>query len=206
MGLRGFIAGLILVALSGVAQATMFIYQLPDGTRVITDHQVYNKNYKLVRTGQTSSGMGQILASKNRQFFRADTSAYDRLIRLTAKQHHIDRALVKAIIHAESAFNPYATSSKGARGLMQLMPSTAEIYGVRDIYDPRQNIGAGVRHLKYLLKKYRNNSHLAIAAYNAGEGAIKRYRGVPPYKETRRYVKKVLRYKRHYKKVQKRGA
>lgn len=206
MGLRGFIAGLILVGFSSMAQATMFVYQLPDGTRIITDHQVYNKNYKLIRTGQTYSGMGQILASKNRQFFRADTSTYDRLIRLTAKQHRIDRALVKAIIHAESAFNPYATSKKGARGLMQLMPSTAEIYGVRDIYDPKQNIGAGVRHLKYLLKKYRYNSHLAIAAYNAGEGAIKRYRGVPPYKETRRYVQKVLRYKRHYKKIQKRGA
>lgn len=192
---------LILAGFSSAANASLYVYQLPNGSRIITDHLVNNKHYKLVRSGDTDSRMGLLLTSNNRQFVRTDTSAYDKLIRKTAKKHRVNRALVKAIIHAESAFNPYATSHKGARGLMQLLPSTAAMYGVSDLYDPAQNIKAGVKHLKYLLKKYRNNSRLAVAAYNAGETAVKRHRGIPPYKETRIYVSKVLRYKRRYRKL-----
>jgi len=192
---------LILAGFSSAANAALYVYQLPNGSRIITDHLVNNKHYKLVRSGDTDSRMGLLLTSSNQQFVRTDTTAYDKLIRKTAKQHRVDRALVKAVIHAESAFNPYATSNKGARGLMQLLPSTAAMYGVSDLYDPAQNIKAGVKHLKYLLKKYRNNSRLAVAAYNAGETAVKRYRGIPPYKETRIYVSKVLRYKRRYRRL-----
>jgi soluble lytic murein transglycosylase-like protein len=185
-------------AFTMAAQAALYVYELPDGTRMVSNNPINNKYYRLVRTGQTPEGMGALLASKNRQFFRTDTSAYDSIIHQTAKRHRVDVALVKAIIHAESAFNPYATSHKGARGLMQLMPTTAAQYGIRDLYDPEKNIRAGVRHLKYLLKKYSHNNRLAIAAYNAGETAVKRYRGVPPYNETQTYVKKVLRYQRRY--------
>lgn len=192
---------LLFAGFVGAANAGLYVYQLPNGSRIITDHLVNNKHYKLVRTGDSDSRMGLLLTSNNQQFARTDTSAYDKLIRKTAKQHRVDRALVKAVIHAESAFNPYATSNKGARGLMQLLPSTAAMYGVSDLYDPAQNIKAGVKHLKYLLKKYRNNSRLAVAAYNAGETAVKRYRGIPPYKETRIYVSKVLRYKRRYRRL-----
>lgn len=192
---------LLFAGLSGAVNAGMYIYQLPNGSRIITDHLLNNKHYKLIRTGDTDSHLGILLASSNRQFFRTDTSAYDELIRHSAREHRVDRALVKAIIHAESAFNPYATSNKGARGLMQLLPTTAAMYGISNLYDPEQNIAAGVQHLKYLLKKYRNNSRLAVAAYNAGETAVNRYRGIPPYKETRIYVAKVLRYKRQYKKL-----
>ena len=187
-----------LVAISFGARADLFVYQLPDGSRIITDHAVKNKYYKLVRRGQTPKGIGILAASRSQQFVRADTSAYDEIIKETARRHRVELALVKAIIHAESAFNPYATSHKGARGLMQLLPSTAAQYGIRDLYDPGQNIKAGVRHLKYLLEKYHHNYRLAIAAYNAGENAVKRYRGIPPYSETRTYVKRVLRYKRVY--------
>jgi len=190
-----------LAAVYGTATASLYVYQLPNGSRIITDHLVNNKQYKLVRTGDANSRVGILVASNNNQFFRTDTSAYDNIIGRIARQQRVDRALVKAIIHAESAFNPYATSKKGARGLMQLLPSTAAMYGISDLYDPAQNIQAGVQHLKYLLKKYRNNSRLAVAAYNAGETAVKRYRGVPPYKETRVYVNKVLLYKRRYRKL-----
>jgi soluble lytic murein transglycosylase-like protein len=195
-----------LAAFTMAAQADLYVYEMPDGTRMVSNHPISNKYYKLVRTGQTPKGIGALLASRNRQFFRADSSAYDSIIHQTAKRHRVDIALVKAIIHAESAFNPYAISNKGARGLMQLLPTTAAQYGIRDLYDPEQNIRAGVRHLKYLLKKYRYNNRLAIAAYNAGETAVKRYRGIPPYNETRTYVKKVLRYKRRYASLDHSGA
>ncbi|MEE8481843.1 MAG: lytic transglycosylase domain-containing protein [Acidiferrobacterales bacterium] len=189
----------IFSVMSAAASAGLYIYQLPNGSRIITDHLLNNKHYKLVRSGNTDSRLGTLLASNNHQFFRTDTSAYDHFIRNSASEHRVDHALVKAIIHAESAFNPYATSKKGARGLMQLLPTTAAMYGVSNLYDPEQNIDAGVQHLKYLLKKYSNNSRLAVAAYNAGETAVRRYGGVPPYKETRTYVTKVLRYKSRYK-------
>ena len=181
--------------------ASLYIYELPNGSRIITDHLLSNKHYKLVRSGGTDSRIGVLLASNNHQFFRTDTSAYDGLIRSSASEHRVDRALVKAIIHAESAFNPYAKSKKGARGLMQLLPTTAAMYGISNLYDPEQNIEAGVQHLKYLLKKYRNNSRLAVAAYNAGETAVRRHKGVPPYKETRTYVTRVLHYKHQYRKL-----
>ena len=114
-------------------------------------------------------------------------------IRDTAERHGISEHLVAAIIAVESEFYPRAVSRKGARGLMQLMPATASSYNVRDPFDPRENIDGGVRHLKRLMHRYDNNLPLVLAAYNAGEQAVKRHRGIPPYPETRRYVKRVLR-------------
>ena len=96
------------------------------------------------------------------------------------------------MIRAESAFNPTAVSRTGARGLMQLMPKTAVMLGVRDSFNPRENIDGGVRHLRYLLDRYPGNVSLAVAAYNAGEGAVDNYRGIPPYAETQQYVQRVL--------------
>lgn len=183
---------------SAPVHGEMYIYELPDGSRMITDHALKNKNYRLIRTGRSVEGMGVLMASKNRQFFRVDPGAYDKLIKRMADQHNMEFSLVKAVMHAESSFNPYATSQKGASGLMQLMPKTAEQYGVNDIYDPVQNIDAGVRHLKYLSGLFRNKPHLVVAAYNAGENAVKRHHGVPPYPETKKYVRKVLRFKRRY--------
>jgi soluble lytic murein transglycosylase-like protein len=110
----------------------------------------------------------------------------------------VDVALVKAVIHAESYFNYRAVSHAGARGLMQLMPATARKYGVTDMNDPEQNLRAGVQYLRDLLDKYPKNLAWAVAAYNAGEKAVNRYQGIPPYDETRRYVKKVLAYHDFY--------
>ncbi len=128
--------------------------------------------------------------------------AFKRLIEQSAHLHAIDAALIRAVIHAESNFNHQAKSKAGAEGLMQLMPATQKLLQVKNPYNARENIEGGTQLLKRLLKKYNNNIKYAAAAYNAGEGAVERYRGVPPYKETQNYVKRVAqlysRYRRLY--------
>lgn len=114
----------------------------------------------------------------------------EALIAQAAEAHDVDPNLVRAVITVESAYKPKATSRKGAMGLMQLMPATAREYGVRNAYDPAENIDAGVRHLRSLLDQF--DVRLALAAYNAGQGTVRKYGGVPPYRETRNYVRKVL--------------
>jgi len=109
-----------------------------------------------------------------------------------ARRHGLDPELVQAVVSVESAFKPDAVSPKGARGLMQLMPATAASLGVKDAFDPEENLDGGARHLNALLLLYGGDLTRALAAYNAGEGAVERHRGVPPYRETRAYVKKVL--------------
>lgn len=121
----------------------------------------------------------------------------DVLILEFARRYDVEPALVKAVIHAESRFDPKARSHRGAVGLMQLMPRTARMYGVRHLTDPRENIRAGVQHLKKLLRRHHDLEH-AIAAYNAGSPTVKRYGGIPPYRETRTYVTRVLRYRGMY--------
>ena len=123
-----------------------------------------------------------------------DHTAFDREIALAASRHDVPERLVWAVIHVESGFNHRAVSPKGARGLMQLMPETATILGVRDSFNPRQNIDGGTRHLRAMLVRFRHDVRLAVAAYNAGEGPVLAYRGVPPYPETRAYVAQVLHH------------
>jgi len=120
-----------------------------------------------------------------------DPTQYDQLITTVATQQGVDVRLVKAMIKVESGYNPRARSPKGAMGLMQLMPETARQYHVTDPYDPRANIEAGIQHLKTLLARYPRS--LALAAYNAGEAAVQRFRGIPPFAETRDYVDRILR-------------
>ncbi|MCL4794855.1 MAG: lytic transglycosylase domain-containing protein [Bryobacteraceae bacterium] len=116
----------------------------------------------------------------------------NELIEQTAARHEVDPHLVRSVIAVESNFNQYAVSPKGAQGLMQLIPATARRFGVANPFDPASNLEAGVKYLKYL-KNLFQDERLALAAYNAGEGAVQRYKGVPPYAETRDYVEKVRR-------------
>lgn len=124
---------------------------------------------------------------------------YDEIINRSALKHGVDPLLAKAIVKAESDFDANAVSTAGAKGLMQLMPDTAKLYRVSDVFNPEENIDGGIRYLKYLLKLFSYDVKLAVAAYNAGENAVLRYGSVPPYAETRNYVKRVSRYHKQYK-------
>ncbi len=185
---------LLLWLVSGTASAGYYVYQLPDGSRLVTDRPRQEASFKLISASRDVRRLGRVAAAGYTISPAVNHLRFDDLIRETAERHQVDVALVKAVIRTESYFNPNATSRVGASGLMQLMPQTARRYGVTDLYSPRQNLEAGVRHLRYLLDRYPRQLHLALAAYNAGEGAVEKYRGIPPYPETRDYVKKVLRF------------
>jgi hypothetical protein len=118
--------------------------------------------------------------------------AYSDLVVSLSKKHNMDWKMIAAVMAVESNFNPRAVSHKGAQGLMQLMPATARLYQVSDPYDPIQNLEAGILHLKMLVQRYQGKLDLALAAYNSGEKTVERYRGIPPFAETRAYVRKVL--------------
>ena len=121
-------------------------------------------------------------------------STYNDIIIEAARQFDVDAALVSAVIKAESDYNPRIVSHKGARGLMQLMPATAKRFGVTDSFDPRENIHGGTRYLRWLLKKFDGNADLAVAAYNAGEGNVWKYEGVPPFRETVNYINRIAKH------------
>ncbi|HJY84331.1 MAG TPA: lytic transglycosylase domain-containing protein [Candidatus Binatia bacterium] len=140
----------------------------------------------------------QLLRPYLRSLGGRESAEFDRLIRESCERYGVEFALVKAVIKAESAFDPLALSRAGARGLMQLMPDTATLHGVTDVHDPRGNIDGGVRHLRLLLDRFRGNLTLTLAAYNAGPETVARYNGVPPYEETREYVQRVLQYRESY--------
>ena len=137
------------------------------------------------------------LATRPRVTYFTPVRAYDDLIRRASRRHGVPAALVKAVIHAESAFNPRAVSPKGAMGLMQLMPATAQDLGVAKPFHASENVQGGTRYLRSLHDRYGNWTH-TLAAYNAGPTAVDHYRGVPPFTETRQYVKRVLSYYRRY--------
>ncbi|MBN2569887.1 MAG: lytic transglycosylase domain-containing protein [Deltaproteobacteria bacterium] len=121
------------------------------------------------------------------------------IIERVANNYEVDPALIKAIVMVESRYNSKAVSTRGARGLMQLMPSTAEELGVEDSFNPEHNITGGVKYFKGLLNRYDGDVKIALAAYNAGSGIVSKYNGIPPYKATRTYIAKVIEYYKHYK-------
>jgi soluble lytic murein transglycosylase-like protein len=127
-----------------------------------------------------------------------DSNCFDLLISEYSQKYRVDFALIKAMIQAESGFNPNAISKKGAKGLMQLMPETASRMNVSNIFNPKENIEGGVRYFKYLLSLFNNDIRLSLAAYNAGENLVSDLRSIPPYRETIDYVRKVLNYYQAY--------
>jgi Transglycosylase SLT domain len=145
--------------------------------RIIADGGVFPR-----RSWRFHEGSGPIFRSK-----------YDRVIVEAAKKFDVDAALVSAVIKAESDFNPREISNKGARGLMQLMPATALRFGVTDSFDPVANVYAGTRYLRWLLQTFNGNADLAVAAYNAGEGNVWKYNGVPPFRETVNYISRIAK-------------
>jgi soluble lytic murein transglycosylase-like protein len=129
----------------------------------------------------------------------ARTGAVAQLVQHMAPQYGLDPELVMAMIRQESNFNPMATSPKNAQGLMQLIPATAERFGVRDPYDPVENLKGGMKYFRWLLDRFGGSVELALAGYNAGEGAVDRHNGIPPYDETRNYVRRILsNYRKTY--------
>lgn len=194
---------IILLSLAGAGQAAYYVYQKLDGSRFITDRLQFNQAFKLVRKSRQIDGMGKHVNSDFAILPAITHRKFDGLIEEVAIRHHMDPALVKAVVHTESYFNPNATSKTGASGLMQLMPKTARKYGVYDLYSPRQNLEAGVKHLHYLLRRYKNRLSYALAAYNAGERAVRYYNGIPPYRETRRYIRKVIHFQSYYRNIRK---
>jgi hypothetical protein len=176
------LAGVVLYA--GPAAAETYKLTAPDGTVHFTNAPSDPRYQRMGITSGTEAGWLQLPAG--------DTAPYLHEIREAAERYGVPIKLVSAVIRAESGFNPRAVSRKGAQGLMQLMPTTAATLGVRNTFDPRQNIDGGVRHLRGLIDRFLNNLPLALAAYNAGEKAVTLYRGIPPYPETQDYVTKVL--------------
>ena len=200
-----FAAALALGAFAQAAMADIYSYRDERGVVHFTNQPDGDKRFKLLRReeGSTPSTGAPITgASRVAQMFmpaKADILRYSSIIEQASKKHGVDAALVHAVITAESGYNAAALSKAGASGLMQLMPDTAKRYGVRNIWDPVENIQGGVRYLGDLLKMFNGNLELAVAAYNAGENAVIRHgHRVPPYAETVHYVPKVLGFYRRF--------
>lgn len=172
-------------------RADIYVYVDKNGilsfsnTPTSPNYKFYMKEY-----GVSSSSGGFFISQK----------PLDNILKYVSAVTLVESELIKAVIKAESSFIKTAVSKKGAKGLMQLMPSIIKKYNVKDPFDPGQNVMAGTKYLKYLLKRYDGNFNLALAAYNAGPGAVSKYNGIPPYPETIKYVKKVINYYMEYKK------
>lgn len=177
-----------LVALFGAssAHADVYMYQDKDGVINFTNAPTHAGYRRVMRENSTTYGPATVAANP--------ANGYDEVIQDASSRHSLDADLIRAVIKAESDFNSNARSNKGAMGLMQLMPDTARLLNVPDAYNPYANIDGGVRYLKMLLGRYQGDVTLSLAAYNAGSGAVDKHGGVPPYAETREYVRRVLQF------------
>jgi soluble lytic murein transglycosylase-like protein len=178
------LATLIAALAPRTAGAQIYSHVAANGTLVLSDQKIENPTKVYAVDGAP--------AIRTTKPMSEAASRYDAFVVAHASAHRLRPELVRAVIQVESGFNPRATSPKGAMGLMQLMPDTARVLGVRNAYDPDENIRGGTKYLRQLLDKYDGNQELALAAYNAGPGAVDKYGAkVPPYRETRDYVRKV---------------
>lgn len=201
MAKQGVQSGLVCLLLCAAltARAETYIYQEKDGTRWITDRPMNSERFQFIdrydygRKTATKScrGVTAEIMEKRAERYMPSIIKY-------AAIHEVDIDLVKAVVRVESCFDPLAVSVAGAHGLMQLMPETARRYGILDPFNPEQNLSAGIHHLKDLLVDFKQNINLSVAAYNAGAGNVKKYKGIPPFKETQDYVQKVAKYHQLY--------
>ncbi len=177
------------------ARADIYRYEDPDGTLHFTDaptdkrFKVFMRDIKKDRKLRTAFKLPG---------FSRNPAEFEPIISSCSREFGVDSSLVKAVIHAESGYNPSAVSPKGAQGLMQLMPKTAQGLKVADSFNPSDNIRGGVRYLRFLLDTFKGDESLALAAYNSGMGSVAKYGGIPPYRETQTYVAKVLSYRNNY--------
>lgn len=194
------VAGLLLLSTCVPAGADYVV--LRSGTRLnVTGYEILGDRYRLhVQGGVAEVPVADIVAIEPEEIFTpsteplTDKTPFQKLIRDAAARYNLDPTLIHSVISIESNFNPKAVSHKNARGLMQLMPRTAELMGVKDSFDPGQNIDGGAHYLSDLMKKYRNDLTLALAAYNAGPDSVDKYgRRVPPYLETMKYVQRIAK-------------
>lgn len=190
--------GFLNCTVSSYAGQTIYQFKDNNGTTLLTNKKKAEYSHlKVVKATyypdsniHSYSNWGSSEASVLPSYSR-NKNAFDQLIRQAAQQHGISEGLIKAVMHTESGFNINARSPVGAQGLMQLMPATARRFNVSNVYDPQQNILGGARYLSWLLKRFNGNTQLAVAAYNAGEGNVDKYGGVPPFRETQDYVRRV---------------
>jgi soluble lytic murein transglycosylase-like protein len=176
-----FAIGLWLAPMTAVAD----VYFYKDSQGVLTFTNVPNHGgFRRVIRDNDAPGLGSSMVN----------GSYEELIRAASARHNVDPDLIRAVIKAESDFRSNARSHKGAVGLMQLMPETARLHNVADVFDPSENVEGGVRHLKMLLERYQGDLQLSLAAYNAGSAAVEKHGGVPPFAETKEYVRRVLRF------------
>ena len=195
--MRIIIAGILLAVIPLHLQAEFYVYKENDGTSWITDRKMPQEKYTLMATiGRPTA----VVSCRNMTPAKLDKRAntYIDAIEAYSIAYEVDPNLVKAIIAIESCFDRKAVSSVGARGLMQLMPATAKELGVKDSFNANANIRGGINYFSQMLARFNNNIELALAAYNAGPHAVEKYGGIPPYAETKGYVKKVLKRYQKY--------
>jgi len=205
MHLKAITSSLFISLLASIsAQATdddpIYKYQSKKGYPTFSDMEPIGVPFEVVKVGCYACNVKSHVDWHKARLY---LTLFNKVIINESFKNKIDPAFVRAVIHAESHFNPKAISKQGAQGLMQLMPATAQWLGVNNPFIAEDNIKGGVKHLARLLKKYHGNARMASAAYNAGEGAVKRYGGIPPFAETRVYVERVEILRRRYQKATK---
>jgi soluble lytic murein transglycosylase-like protein len=179
--------------------ASIYVIERADGSVTFTSRKPTSGNFKILSQSNKKVSYSRVQSPKPKWPTLIGKGKYSQIIDLTATKAGVDPYLVKAVVQVESSFNPNATSNKGAMGLMQLMPQTAKRFGVKDPYKPEDNIKGGVKYLKLLLDRYDGNIGLTLAAYNAGEYAVEKHGGIPPFNETIQYVRKVVELQQQYK-------
>jgi soluble lytic murein transglycosylase-like protein len=185
----------VLLGATGSARADIYRCKRPDGTLHYTNIRQPGRRCELVVRGSRKSKSKA--TSKPKRSSPKDPARYrryDGLIDEAARLYQLPETFLRAVMRVESDFNPTVVSRTGAMGLMQLMPKTARSMGVSDPFDARQNVLGGARYLRILANRFKGDLVLTVAAYNAGEGAVEKYNGIPPYKETQRYVRRVLKH------------